>query len=566
MKWSDISVLVCSLLLISLTGVLDIGAKEECASPEPLIPWQDFTAVDAERFPSDLLKEIKKQEQEWGKMLLKHRKQYEDYYRDILGPDIHNTWDVYNKEIELMNDSIYRKCNDPVQAKKTLVRFPDRVWISAKNFKKLYGKKIDRLRLIGYRFGRFQMIPFDIDEGTGKGEKVFKNGPKNNASDGDNRFTHTDQLTFFAHDCGDKIDVSLIKQQFGKKAVSEEIELIDPVTGAKGWVYLTFFPKKPPPKSEFDYITFLNDTVNQQFSDYIWHQSTFRFIGNKIYRKIFCRSWKYAPFFKYDGEEMVDRLKIRVTARLCFGLLKLGFNEDRVIGDWLAWNDGQALATGRGWIAVQLPLGLKSPHFIFDVIAAETVLSVPLDVVVPINPGNILTDYTMKIGTDWHRGHYKPGDEPGFRFYNSNNRDGVVVDGIMSERENNWNQEKDEWRILTGPAGTVAFRSYWDPYYANQANIRVEYVDDVNKPDPPEFHPGQVAMHYSVSHVESLEPRTYTILLEWYGPPDFWDKDPKKNRWDLFKQYLEMLDHPLEFKVGDQSDVNWIPDLRFPRK
>ncbi len=41
---------------------------------------------------------------------------------------------------------------------------------------------------------------------------------------------------------------------------------------------------------------------------------------------------------------MVDKLKLRIKARLCFGLVKLEFDEEKVIGNWLAWEDGQATA------------------------------------------------------------------------------------------------------------------------------------------------------------------------------------------------------------------------------
>ena len=529
----------------------------------PLIPYQDFTEDDIKRFPPDLLQEIREKEQYWGEVILEHRKQYEEYYKDILGPGIYSTWDVYKKEMALMSEPSYQQLQGPVIEKKTLKRFPDRVWVAAGFFQTLKGEDIPNLRLLCYRFNRLQVVPFDIDEGTEDGTKILTHGPENNAHLADEKFNHTDQLVFLAHDSGDRIDTDYIINQYGKEVLPIETELVDPNTGEKGWFYLTYFPSNPPPKSEFDYITFLNETVNQQFTDYIWHQSTFAFHKDKVYRKIFCRSWKYAPFYGYTGEELVDRLKARITTRLCFGLLKFKVDEDDTVGNWLAWKDGQVVATGRGWIGVKLPLGLKSPSLIFDVVASETVLTVPSEIYVPVNPGIILTDYTMKVGTDWHLGSNEIGNNSGYRFYNSNNLDGVKVDGVMSDRERRWNPAKDQWRILTGPAGAIGFRSWWDSHYESQAEITVRYTDDVTESDKPEFHSGQVAMHYSISTIKSLEPRTYETLMDWYGPPHFWNPDPNKIDWRLFRQYLDISSHPIEFKIGKRTGENPMPKLYY---
>ena len=533
------------------------------SSEKPLIPYQDFNEEDMERFPPELMREIREKEQYWGEVLLEHRKQYEDYYKNTLGPGIHSTWDVYKKEKELMSQPSHQQFQAPVVERKTLKRFPDRVWISSGQFIELEGKKIQNLRLHCYRFGRLHVIPFDIDEGTEEGEKILTHGPENNAHLADGMFNNTDQLVFMTHDTGDKIEPGFIKEHYGEEVIPVEIEITDPKTNEKGWVYLTYFPQNPPPRSAFDYITFLNDTVNQQFTDYVWHQGMIAFHKDDVYRRIFTRSWKYAPFYGYTGEDLVDRMKNRITARLCFGLIKVHIDEDDAVGNWLAWKDGQVLATGRAWIGVKLPMGLKSPRLTLDVIATDTMMSVPIKVHVPINPGVLLTDYTMKIGTDWHMGHPEPGVDHKNRFFNSNNRDGAVVDGVMSEEEKNWNRAKDKWRILTGPGGTIAFRSYWDSYYEEQAEIWVDYIDDASKPDPPEFYPGQWAMHYGNSRIKSLEPRDYMITLEFFGPPEFWNPDPEKLDWKFFSQYLEILDHPIEFKIGDTTGKNAFPALKY---
>ncbi len=555
--------LIFSSVLILLVKADQFSAAFQEKETLPLIPYQDITQDDIKRFPPDLLRELREKEHYWGEVLLEHRKQYESYYRDILGPGMYSTWDVYQKEMELMAEPSYRRFQAPVIERKTLTRFPDRVSIGAERLTEILERKIDQLRLLSYRFGWIHVVPFDIHEGTKEGEKIFTHGPENNAIMADGTFNHTDQLVFMAHDSGDKIDKKYILKQYGEEVLPIEIELVEPSTRAKGWVYLTYFPQSPPAKSAFDYITFLNDTVNQQFTDYVWHQSTFSFHKDKVYRKIFCRGWKYAPYFGCTGEELVDRLKARISARLWFGMMKINITEDDVIGDWSAWTDGQVVAIGRGWVAVKLPLGLRSPILRFDIVASETVLSVPIEVHVPFNPGMLLTDYTMYVGTDWHTGRYEPGVDNGFRFFNSNNRDGVVVDGVMSDREKKWNTAKDEWRLITGPAGTIGFRSCWDPFYTTQAEIWVTYMDDITKPDPPEFHPGQVAMHYSYSRVKTMDPRDYHMLMDWYGPPHFWDPDQEKLNWKLFSQYLEILDHPIEFIIGGKTGRNPTPGLRY---
>jgi len=562
---TGILLMVVRILPIAVLLLLSSAAWAETVIPceRVSIPLQDFTEEDRKRFPPELLRQIREKEGEWGRVLCRHRKQYEDYYRHILGPGIHSTWDVFLRERERMAMAGYELCEGPVVARKRIQRFPDRVWVASSYLPALAGKPVEQLRLLCYRFGRLQVVPYDIDEGTEDGTKIFTHGPENNAHLADHRFNHTDQLVFLAHDSGDRIDPQFIRDRFGSAVSVEEIELEDPVNGAKGWLYLCHFPENPPPKSAFDYISFFNETVNQQFTDYVWHQGTFSFKKGRTYRKIFCRGWKYAPFFGYTGDEFVDRLKMRIDARLCFGLVKFHFDEDDALGDWLAWKDGQVLASGRGWIAFKLPLGLESPRLIFDVVASETLLNTPFDIHVPFNPGRLLTDYSMKIGTDFSMAGHEIGQDNGYRFYNSNNPNGVNVNGVMEEEEKAWNAEKDTWRLITGPAGTIGFRSLWDSKYAQQADIRVLYVDDVHATDPPEFDAGQVGMHYSLSRVKSLKAGDYKLLLEWYGPPHFWNPDPAKTDWGLLRQYLNVLDHPVWIRAGGHRGENPAPCLRY---
>ena len=136
--------------------------------------------------------------------------------------------------------------------KKTLNRWPDPVVADCGLFSSLLGKKIEYLRVYAYYQGSFHPIPFQIDERDAQGNRVFTSGEKANPLDADGLLNKKEELVFMARDSGHRVKPEVFAPGV---ELWEEVELVDPLSQEKGWVYLLYSETKPPPLSSEDYIT-----------------------------------------------------------------------------------------------------------------------------------------------------------------------------------------------------------------------------------------------------------------------------------------------------------------------
>jgi len=241
-----------------------------------------------------------------------------------------------------------------------------------------------------------------------------------------------------------------------------------------------------------------------------------------------------------------------VKVGFLFNIIKVSFDEDSLIGNFICWKIGPIRGTYRVWASASLPLGLKSPRFVADVVAYDRSVSTSTALNIPFNPGYVITEIVTRIGTDMSL------EAKGMRFFNSENLKGFVVDGKLSKSEKKFNTKRDKWRLLTGPQGTLMNRSRWSDNFLDQAeSVEVSYIDDLEDPDGPEFHAGQVGHASSVARLKKLKPDKYFIFIEWYWPPHFYDPmNPDQINLKVVQNYLDFQDAPLTFSIGENHCVN----------
>jgi len=240
--------------------------------------------------------------------------------------------------------------------------------------------------------------------------------------------------------------------------------------------------KAPPPaRSSVRYVhadIALDDpTGYRSFSPYyLIHGKTLQYKG-KRYNQIFYDALFQSPLAGGTGEDYVDRMKWRLRLRFLFGSIKIHFDEDSLTGEFFAWRRGAIRGTYRVWAVANLPMGLKSPRIVADIVqVGENIISTGTLLHVPFNPGYVLTDMSTRIGTDLS------AEAKGMRFYNSNNRNGILIDGTPKEAVKKMDRGRDDWRLICGPQGAMMNRSYWSPNFIEQAkSIQVYMVDDVDE-------------------------------------------------------------------------------------
>ena len=465
-----------------------------------------------------------------------------EYLRTTFGTDVSTTYELYCKELARLDAAAPLKEDGRILELKTLKRWPDPVVFYGKDLPGWAGRRLADLRVFACHLGKFVPIPYQFDEITPEGNKVLPDGgPEANPQDGNGLLDPQDEFLFMAHDVGDRVQPGQWIDGFDQVV---EITIKDPKDGGTGWCYLLLFNHNPPQPSPLHYATH-NDKYNQHYNFYVFSQNQFKVHGGKCDRQIFNQKWKIPDYAGGTFTNFIDRLKFRVRVRLFFGSVKITTTEDDVSGDTLALRDGPVRCNRRCWGQVMLPLGFKTPKVISDIIGYDTMFVCPVELSVPINPGLVLTDFTMYSGTDLNQNAF------GCYWYNSNNLSGFYIDGKTTEDEKKMNRALDQWRLVTGPWGTMMNRSIWDPGFMRQAKIDIQFTDDGSVDDPPEYYPGQMGMAYNYSTVANLKSGVYVTELDWFFIPWFTTPDRAgKLNIDKVHAYLDMYDEPLNVSAG----------------
>lgn len=430
--------------------------------------------------------------------------------------------------------------------KKTLRRWYDPVELRCRSLYVLSGKPLDNLRVYALRRDRLWPIPFEFDERTEKLRFVMPLGEKGNPEDGNGLLDPQDLLLVMARSSGDKL-VSDAQLPGIDRFV--EITLIDPVTREKGWVYVCYYADNPPqdisPPRMF--LKYVDDAFLAGSEFYEIQGFVNTYLGDR-YSTVMPQRFLMPVEAGGNGQNMLDRVKFRVQARALFGAVKMNANETDFIGRVDRYKVGPLRVFGRNWAAAKLPLGIRSPKLWADVYCYESYIIIPIKVSVPFNPDVIFTDSYLRVGFDLNESAF------GMKYYNSNNLKGLDIDGRASDAEMNMNTDIDDWRLVTGPPGTIITRTVWDEGYREQTEITSHLIDDMNIEVPPESIPGQIGYHYIESLMESVSAGTYEITFIFYFPPKFYD--PDKLNIKAIQNLLNIRDMPLQVKVGNTTEDN----------
>jgi hypothetical protein len=424
-----------------------------------------------------------------------------------------------------------------VIAKKTLDRTIDQVTISGNIFKEVLGKPVDNLRVYASRNGAFEPIRYQIDEMTADGDWVLPEGPMPNSELGNGIFDTWDKLAFMIQDLGDKVSNDVWPSGYTK---GEEIEVVDPLTGEKGWCYLLFFSSNPPPRSSLpDYIRFDYKT-SRSVSDCreLKYLITDEGIHTTFYEDISIMEGAGG-----SGKNVLDRGKVRPTFKVLFGSLTIRLNEETVKSNILAWKIGPIKWNRRAEQYSKLPGGAKALRVIADVYEYRNMATAPVMFNVPFRFDTVVTSATVRFGSDYTK------EVLGSRIYNSSNPKGFIVDGKMSDDEkNNFNPQFDEWRVTTGKFGTLITRTVLTKEIRKDITISMGFVDDITKNDPPERFPGTIGYLYQDWNIGHLKKGKYYLFLEFYYPYRYKPGDEM--------EYAKYLDHPVKIRSGSKEQEN----------
>lgn len=416
------------------------------------------------------------------------------------------------------------------------------------------GRELQRFSLFRWNQASFQAVPFQIDERTVEGKMVLPLGPEGRPQDGNNLLDPEDDLVFMVSDAGYKAPESAMQSLPGQ---TREIELTDPARNEKGYLYLNWDSRRDAPEINESKVKLVEGSETEPYAlEYKTGivRGRLNKIGNTVYQTPLYDSWICRPEAGGSGRDLLDAMKVRLKLGFLFNTIKVSFDETSILGGIDSLKIGPVRGAGRFWMRGVLPLGIKSPRAYMDVYLYDTLVLVPGQFKVSGGKKHLLSSMDLMVGYDLSE------EAKGMKFYNSNNPDGFLIDGKMSEKEKEMDTRLDEWRVVVGPQGAMITASVWDDSYKEQADIRVRYRDDVEVEMPPEEEPGSMGFHYNTSKVKKLKEGTYHTLLCWFYPENMYD--PDRLRLDVIQEYMDIRKRPVVIRVGEHEFPNpggWPP-------
>ncbi len=411
-------------------------------------------------------------------------------------------------------------------SKKTLTRKSDPVVVTGELLEQLEGADIERIRVYAAGAnGVLAPIPFQIDEREAGGSLVFPFGPKK-TKDADPAFDANDELIFMVKDTGCRVARAAWPKAADKGA---EIEVTDPLNGAKGWVYAFTFAS-PPPRSTVDYVS-VSPTgftvTTPYFVSKFCRDATISFCGIAL-----------TEAGGGDGKNYMDRLKVRAHAATKYVRIPIDKSENDFSSELLAYIDGPVRVIRRTNNKMFLFWKIPTPGSIVDNVYYFNSFIFPTEVDVPFDLAAMLEEVRFRVTTD-HSSRAK-----GFRFINSNNPAGTTIDGKMDASEKSLKLDPYEWMLIRGTApgrrGGWLNRLTYDPGVG--AKPFLYYIDDEKAADAPESERGQLGnIGYDIRNMELLKKGVWRLTSYMYNVPDYRPGDEK--------EFLDILDNPVKITV-----------------
>ncbi len=416
-------------------------------------------------------------------------------------------------------------------AESAITRTNDYIIVYGKELTHNLNKKINGLSLFAFTKGKFQPVPFQVDEIDPAGEWVLTSIPEclkdeiqPDMDKDSGLLDENDELVFMIRDAGARAGKSLFPKDAGP---ADEIELTDPVTGSRVWIYLFSFSANPP-ASTVDYIKcdplkgqILTDSYDLKFQDDLP---------------------AFPSYLSIRGSEnIIDRVKLRVKVKI-FGI-PFTLDESNLISKVSLYKDGPIRTIRRTRNTIKFMGIFRTPSAGVEMVSYNKICILPMRVQIPFSIKSFKSVFSSKIraGADFCNDH-------GWKFKTNTHRNWINIDGKMDDEENAMNGEPLSWFALAGDGKAFIVRLIIDrkPDGSKQDspfNPTLYYMDNDKAADPPEFVPGQSPnVNYWMNGFEDLTKGTLYFYAIFYIMDNYAD--------GMENKYLQILDNPVKISVN----------------
>jgi hypothetical protein len=236
----------------------------------------------------------------------------------------------------------------------------DPIELTGKALPDLTGTEISQIRVFSYHDRQAMVIPFQIDQKNTGGDWVWDSSLLKQGAEHDEAFTYDDAdppghavfddndlLVFMAHDTGQRSETQA--KELGADSIAE-VEIADPLTGERCWVYVAHYDSSEPPAlSGIQYVRYLPAEHRVRGQEYEFRYSTEH---NAVIDDLVV-----------GGLSIFDRNKLRgiVTAGIGFLNTDIEFNEESVQGVNVGYINGPIRVIKRSANYIRTGSGMESP-------------------------------------------------------------------------------------------------------------------------------------------------------------------------------------------------------------
>ncbi|MBV6506182.1 MAG: hypothetical protein ILNGONEN_01754 [Syntrophorhabdaceae bacterium] len=345
--------------------------------------------------------------------------------------------------------------------KRTLTRIYDPIVVTAGKLPALTNDTIKVFTAYRYINNSFEPTPFQIDEVDAKGQFLRES---------DTIADTNDQVVFMPEGTGDRAPTD--KWVEGSSDLRLELEVTDPLTNEKSWIYLFRHIKNAPKATPF--VRYSRGAVTGG-ADTVYATSYLE--AHDQTRGWFTDTRIRPPYG--DGQDIMDRQKVRVGGR--FQIFNVTINEESNL-------EYRFIRSGGGQVRVLRELGISltflgavidsTGSFITQYFPYSSVFGAQ-NVKIPKVDG--LTINLIRQSVDLE------ARASGMKFYNAFNTGGVTIDGAADSPNKTITDPPDglNWFMRTGEPGTIltlmnipVIGSTRELYYTDDSGINSDDTGD----------------------------------------------------------------------------------------
>ncbi len=377
-------------------------------------------------------------------------------------------------------------------------RYP--VVLHGRDLPSLLNVPIGRIRLFAWKHARLTPIPFQID-GRDKhgGYRIPRNDDERREEEA-LPFGPEDECVFMAADLGGHGNPSLGTHP---RATATQIELTDPRSGRRAWVFALVFNETPPPPADRDYVVYDRDTDAIESDTYrIAFSREKPFLVDRLH-------WRVAGTVGFTPD-LADTMKVRHTGKL-FHQFDFSRTEFDCYSTLLGVKDGPVRVIRSTSNRVRIILQLKSPTIRIDYIAYGAAFFMDSEVRIPFRIGTFFSDVKTLMTLD---GNNDPSLPP-FQVFSPSFLNGLTINGEMTEDKSAFNRSGDRELLVASPYGKILIGMQVARDFP--IHYQVYLMDDLTVADPPERTRGQLGnVGFMTTGWEHLEASSYRMILTVY--------------------------------------------------